>query len=249
MMASPNETGHAVNVANFEELIGFCTSYGTMYNPIKESLKLTAMTAQLAEANAALQALKAAKTAHDNATNAREIVFKDLRPLATRIVNALAATDAARQTVNDAKKVNNKIQGRRAMPPRKPVEGAEASPADAPPRTASTSQQGFDNTISHLAQLVQTLTAEPLYKPNEEALKVATLNTLLEDMRAKNSAVIQTLTALSNARIARDKVLYGKGTGLYDVAQGAKSYIKSLFGASSPEFKQFGALKFTVKRN
>lgn len=46
---------------------------------------------------------------------------------------------------------------------------------------------------------------------------------MLEDMRAKNSAVILAATALSNARIARDKVLYAQDTGLYDVAQGAKT--------------------------
>ncbi|MBT1697894.1 hypothetical protein KK083_13460 [Fulvivirgaceae bacterium PWU4] len=246
-MAS-NESGHAINVAKFEELIGLCTSYGPTYNPVKGSLKLTALTAQLAEANTALQALKAAKTAHDNATNAREIAFKDLKPLATRIVNALAATDAARQTLDDAKTVNNKIQGRRAVSLKKPAAGEDASAAEAP-KTASVSQQGFDNTINHFAQLIQTLTAEPAYKPNEDALKVATLTAMLEDMRAKNSAVILAATALSNARIARDKVLYAQGTGLYDVAQGTKNYVKSLFGATSPQFKQFGSLRFTVKRD
>jgi hypothetical protein len=44
-------------------------------------LKLPALSAQLAAANSALQAVKVAKTSFDNATKARELVFKPLKPL------------------------------------------------------------------------------------------------------------------------------------------------------------------------
>ena len=52
------------------------------------------MAIQLTGANAELQAVKVAKNAYDNATNARELAFKPLKPLATKIVNRLAATEA-----------------------------------------------------------------------------------------------------------------------------------------------------------
>jgi hypothetical protein len=39
-MASTSETGHAKNVANFQDLISFVTSYGATYNPSKNGLKL-----------------------------------------------------------------------------------------------------------------------------------------------------------------------------------------------------------------
>ena len=39
-MASTSETGHAKNIANFQDLISFCQGYGTLYNPTKESLKI-----------------------------------------------------------------------------------------------------------------------------------------------------------------------------------------------------------------
>jgi hypothetical protein len=113
-MASATETGHAKNVANFDQLISFCTGYGVAYNPSKASIKLAALTTLLASGQASLAAQKAAKTALDNATNAREISFKPLKKLATKVVNALSATDAARQTVDDANTVNLKIQGKRA---------------------------------------------------------------------------------------------------------------------------------------
>ena len=163
--------------------------------------------------------------------------------MATKIVNALAATDAVRQTVDDAKTVNLKIQGRRAVAIKKQGSGTDTLTAE-PVKTASTSQQSFDKIIDHFAQLIQTLTAEPKYAPNENELKVATLNTLLADLKAKNTAVIGATTNLSNTRISRDKVLYSDGTGLCDIAQDIKNYVKSVFGASSPQFKQVSGLSF-----
>jgi hypothetical protein len=39
-MPSHSETGHAKNVANFQDLISFCKGYGIIYNPSKEVLKV-----------------------------------------------------------------------------------------------------------------------------------------------------------------------------------------------------------------
>ncbi len=61
-----------------------------------------------------MQTVKTTKTAYDNACNAREIAMDPLKKLCTRIVNALEATTAAKQTVNDAKTINRKIQGQTA---------------------------------------------------------------------------------------------------------------------------------------
>lgn len=242
-MSTNTETGHAKNVATFEDLISYCTAYGATYNPSKAGLKLAALTAQLTAANAALQSVKVAKTAYDNATNAREIAFKPLKALATKIVSALAATDATPQTVADARSSNNKIQGRRVKAIEKPDAEALAAGAE-PVRTASVSQQSFSKLIDNFAQLVATLSAEPKYLPNENELKVAALNALLADLRAKNTAVINANTALSNARIARNKAIYAEATGLIDVSLAVKQYVKSLFGATSPEFRQISSLKF-----
>jgi len=42
-MVSKTETGHAKNVSNFEDLISFCTGYGTDYNPKQNRIKLTSL--------------------------------------------------------------------------------------------------------------------------------------------------------------------------------------------------------------
>ena len=46
--------------------------------------------------------------------------------------------------------------------------------------------------------------------------------------------------------IARNKRLYDPQTGLVERAQVVKNYVKSIFGASSPEYKLINKLRFKV---
>lgn len=244
-MASTSETGHAKNVANFEELIGFCNGYGAAYNPSKASIKIASLQTLLTNAQNALASVKVAKTEFDNATNDREVAFAPLKKLITRVVNALSATDVLQQTIDDANTANFKIQGRRATAKATTKPAKEGQVAEVP-NNISTSQQSFDSQVDNLSKLIQTLSAEPLYTPNEAELQVASLNTLLTDLKSKNSAVVT--ASASNTRIQRDQVLYAPLTGLYDSAQAVKQYVKSLFGAASPQFKQVSGIKFTLAR-
>jgi hypothetical protein len=246
-MASTSETGHAKNVANFEELIGFCNGYGAAYNPSKASIKITALQTLLVNAQNVLASVKVAKTEFDNATNDREVAFTPLKKLITRVVNALSATDVVQQTIDDANTANFKIQGRRATAKAVTKPAKEGQAAEVP-NNISTSQQSFDSQVDNLAKLIQTLSAEPLYTPNEVELQVASLITLLTDLKSKNSVVVTTTASASNTRIQRDQVLYATLTGLYDTAQAVKQYVKSLFGAASPQFKQVTGIKFTTPR-
>jgi hypothetical protein len=249
-MASISETVHAKNVANFEDLISVCTGFGTAYNPTKNSIKIAAMNTLLTSARSSLQSLKTAKTANDNATNTREIAFAGLKKLSTRIVNALGATDSATQTVDDAKTVNRKIQGQRAdkkKPPEiNPV--PENTPPDSLPLQISVSQQSYDSLVDNFTKLIQVVTTEPLFIPNENDLKVAQLNILLANLKVSNTTVISARTIYNNAKISRDAVLYSANTGLYDVSCEVKKYVKSVFGATSPQYHQVSKIHFTNPR-
>jgi len=243
-MSSFTETGHAKNVANFEDLISFCTGYGATYNPVNVNIKLPALNTKYTACLSAVLAVKVAKTAFDNSTNSRELVFAQLKKLSTRIVNALEATSAASVTVDDAKTVNRKIQGKRAgKVPEDPAPGGDPA-AEATTKSISVSQQSYDSMIDHFAKLIQIVSTEPLYLPNETDLKVVTLNTLLTSLKAANTSVIGTTTTYSNSRITRDSALYDPGTGLVDIALEVKKYVKSLYGASIPQYKQISGLKF-----
>ena len=236
------ETGHAKNVAIFEDLISYCTSLGGTYNPSKGILHLAAMNPQLAAAQTALQTVKTNKTAYDNATNGREIAMGPLKSLTTKIINALKASDATSQTIDDARSIANKIRGT-GKSKSAAKQGAEASAAAA--KTNSTSQQSYDKLVDHFAQLIEILAQQPSYQPNENQLKVVNLNALRADLAARNTAVGNGWINLSGARLNRNNILYAELTGMVDVGMAVKSYLKSVFGATSPQFKQVSKLKFT----
>jgi hypothetical protein len=113
-MPAVNETGHAKNVANLSDLISFCTGYGPTYNPSKASIKLASLNTLLATAQTTINEVNIQNTTYNNAVNTRILAFKNLKPLSTRIVNALSATDATTETIKDVKTVNKIVQGQRA---------------------------------------------------------------------------------------------------------------------------------------
>ncbi len=233
------ETGHAKNVANFQDLISFVTGYGATYNPTKNALKLPQLFTLYTTADNALKDVLAKNRAYNDAVNARINAFNGLRPLCTRLVNALQTTDATPEKIADAKAFNKKIQGQRSTKVATPVD-----PNTPAPTTISSSHQSYDQLIQHFAGLISVLQSEPSYAPNENDLKIATLTAKEADMTAKNTALATAFTAISNSRIARDKVLYKETTGLVDSAKAIKLYIKSIFGARSAEYAQVSVIEF-----
>lgn len=146
-MASTTETGNAKNVANFEDMISFETGYGVTYNPSKNSIKLPQLNILLTNAKNSLTAVSTVLIPFNNAVNAREIAFKPLSKLITRIINALDATDASPQVVRDSQTIARKLQGRRATPKDTPSPITEATPNPAEPTNISASQMSFDSRI------------------------------------------------------------------------------------------------------
>jgi len=242
-MPSISETGHAKNVANFQDLIAFVTGYGASYNPNKNALKLPQLIALHTAAQANLAEVVTKNTLYNNKVNERVAAFKDLKSLSTRLINALQTTDATPEKIANAKTFNKKMQGVRAKAVETPTD-----PNTPAPSTISTSQQSYDQQIQHLAGIISVLETEPSYAPNEVDLQIATLTAKQADLTAKNSAVATAYTNVSNSRIARDTTIYGADTGLFDIATEVKKYVKSVFGATSPQFAQIKGIEFTKKR-
>lgn len=239
-MPSTSETGHAKNVANFEDFISFVTAYGATYNPSKASIKLANLNAIFTQAKADITNVMNKTVVFNNTSNVRATLFEPLQKLSTRLVQALSSTDATSELIKDAKAVNRKLQGKRAKATETPTD-----PNAPAPNTISASQQSYDQLIEHFSKLIEILKSEPTYTPNETDLKIITLTAQLTALKTANTNVTNAYTAISNARIARDKTLYKEKTGMYDVTLDVKNYVKSLYGISSPEFKQLSKIKFS----
>ena len=248
-MASTSETGHAKNVANFETLISFCAGYGATYNPSKANLKVPALQTQLASCKANIASVTSTSVAFNNAVNARMIAFDGLKKLSTRLINSLEFSGAASQSIKDAKTVNAKVQGSKLT-----KADAGITPVDPnalvveTDKSISASQQSYTSLIEHFSKMITILSTEPTYVPNENPLKIATLNTQLTNLKNTNTAVINAYTTVSNSRISRDQSLYNPTNGLCETAKEVKMYVKSVFGATSQQYKQVSGIEFKSRK-
>ena len=237
-MTSTSETGHAKNVDNLGLLIANIASYGERYKPTNPALLLEALKKMEADGRAAILAVNNAMPTYSRATIERDSAFGPLGPLVTRSLNALRASSSSEQTDEAASAIVRKIRGNRTT-------AKAAAATDVKVATVSTSQQSYDSVIDNYERYIQYIAATPEYAPNEEDIKLPVLKALAVDLRAKNTACNNAKVAIDNARMARNRVLYTPLTGLVDVALDAKTYIKSLFGSTSPEYKQVAKIDFT----
>ena len=243
-MASTSEQGHNRNAVNFDNLIIICTSYGATYNPNKAAIKIPAMQAQAITVKNSVAGMNNLVPAYKIAVDARIAAFKPLDKIITRANNALKASDTTIEIINTAQTIVRKLQGRRATPKKTEEQKKVAADAGKEIIEISTSQMSYDSRIDNLDKLIKLLLSVAAYAPNETELKVAALTALYTDLKAKNLAVVNADTLLSNARVARNITMYKDNIGLVDVANDVKTYVKSVFGATSPQYKQVCALKF-----
>ena len=245
-MTSISEVGHAKNVANFEDLIAYCTAYGSTYNPSKISLQLLSLNDLHTTAQTEISNVITSKNAFDTVTGDRQLTFEPLKPLATKVFNYLSVTDAISEIIADAKTINNKLQGKRATPisPENPDNGQPSTD-----NQVSVSRQSYDMLTENFASFVDLVSSVPSYTPNETELTTTSLTAYLGELQTANTNVINAEVAYSNARISRNSVLYSENTGLVDIAFDVKKYVKAIFGATSPQYKQISGIKFTKPKN
>jgi len=247
-MTSISETGHAINVANFESLIISAIAFGTSYNPSKDSIKLPALQALLSASKESLNTVNVA-LAYSNSVSEREAAFEPFSKLITRVNNAPKASATSVKVDESIQTIVRKLHGRRR---------ASAKITDVENKASETNgkelNQIFGCTIklrqqvAKLRKLITLLESVTFYATNEEDLKIVSLKAMQRLLKNASIDVIKASFQLSNARIARNRILYKPITGLADLALDIKTYIKSVFGTTSPQYKQIARLNFINKK-
>lgn len=237
-----NEAGNAKNIANYAGYISIVTTFGTVYKPPVPLIEIAALQTKLTDFETAKDAVTPKASAETLALNERQAVFERLSALITRIVAAASVSVNDQLFANDLRTIARKAQGRRAS--KKAVDDPLTPDVDESKQSISASQMSFDSRIATFEELINLLTSSGSYKPNEDDLKIPALETLLADMKAKNAAAVNAQNEARAARINRDRTLYNDTDGIIALANLVKKYVKSLFGAQSPQYKQLTALKF-----
>ena len=243
-MAGIYETGHAKNVANFETLILAIEGYGDSYNPGNDSIQITNLSKLLETAGLKMSDLNIALAKNSISMANRDQVFSPLRPISTRILNTVGSCGTTPQIFNSVRSLVHKIQGIRAKAKLTEEEKAALAAQGAAPKEISSSQTGFINRIDFLDKLIQLLAIITQYSPNEGELKVVSLTSYYNTLKAVNTDALAVENQLNNARLSRNEALYTPVNGLIDTAKTSKMYIKSAFGARSTQYKQISKLVF-----
>ncbi len=227
-------------VENFEKLIVFCNTQSAVYKPSKASLQLAALTTLLAQAQQSLKAADVARTQYENAINTRQPLFAALNKLASRVVDALRASGASAEVLQDAVAIKNRFNG---STKRLLTSAVEAVPAVEPTYRYGLSQLDFASKIENFERLVNRVSAELLYKPSEAELKPAALLTLAQQLRAANRNVINAYMSMKNANRLLNEALFNS-SGVSENAQLVKVYLRSVFGKGSQQSKEVAQLEF-----
>ena len=237
-MTSTSEVGHAKNVANLQKLTEQVNVY-TLYNPPVDNLKVANLQTLYTTASTKLNEVEDKRNANKNAITVRQSAFENLKSTATKIINHLEILGLPSGTIDQAKSLNRVIQGGQKKAAIPPEEGKEAT------ASVSTSRQSYTQKADNFGILLQLLGTIPTYNPNEDDLKLTNLETYKNSLVSSTQSVDQTEAELNNKLIERDQLLYADGTGLYSIAQNVKKYVKSLYGATSTEYSNVSAIKFT----
>lgn len=247
------ETGHAKNAANLLKFNQLVVTFGTNYNPSNNAIKQTALTTLYTNANAKISAVNSSFTNWKNATNARELAFDPLSKLATQILGNLQSLGLPQQTIDDFESLVKKFRSNGSKLTKADAGVADMTPVEKLPgepvetietKTNSTSQQSFDSKLQHFEKILLILQSITSYNPNEVAYKVATIQTQLTSLIALNNAANTSYANVKSTRIDRNTFFYAKTTGLLDIVKNAKAYIKSVYGATSPQYKAATDIKF-----
>jgi len=240
-MSSTSEVGHAKNVANLQKITQQVSTY-SFYNPPIGEITVASLHALHLDANVKLTEVGDKRSANKNAIVARQIAFENLSSTCTRIINVLEIVGVPQGTLYQIRSLTKTIQGSSRKGTIPVEEGKE------PPKTASTSRQSFTSKAENFGLLLQMLSTVPAYRPNEENTKLYSLSAYHDSLKAATLAVDQTESELNTKIIERDKILYADETGVYAISLKIKKYVKSLFGATSPEYTTVSAIEFTSRK-
>lgn len=254
---SKTESGHKTNVSSFEDLIARYITLGPAYNPPRAELQIGSLQQKHLEAQMILHHLADREVWEQDSGNRRAAAFKAIRPLVTRIINTMKACGLSEKSIEDARAIQRRINGRRAGKKTTSEDTAtngeqSESTADEPSendsisasRNNSTSRQSYDMLIEHFAKLLLLLQREMNYTPNEYELQLSGLQAHEQHLRALLATATTAEAEAESARIQRTDILYDISNGLVTYAQQSKSYVKALFGSTSPQYKQVSSIRF-----
>lgn len=237
------ETTDEKLIGNFRKLIDRCAGH-TDYQPSNLLLGVAKLETQYAAAFASVKDVDVRLAPHRVDINERRIGYDRVGKLFRRSRSNLRSSGASPEFIEDASGIVNKIVGTRqkAVASDKP----ETSETEAA-KSHSAAQLSYESVLGNIRAYTELVKNEAHYKPNEEDLKIASLEALADDLEAKNNAVSLSYVPVSQSRGLRDRLLYNDRNNLIDTALAVKNYVAGL-GTDHQLYKSIKGLKFARQK-
>jgi len=243
-MKTNNDAGHQQNVINFEVLISFVLTLGESYNPPKPTLTIPILSETLQKGKLAVLALNTAEVASKNAIAARTNLFNGFDGLITRVISSLRIVGVSALALAQAEAIVRDLRGKRATGILTEEQHTAAKEQGTDVKQVAVHNASMDKKIENFNKFILFLESIQEYSPNEPELTVPALKAKLLDFQTKTAELISADAAITFARLSRNEVLYATSTGLVDTALEVKLYVKSLYGATSPQYTKVNSIAF-----
>lgn len=242
-----NETGHARNVASFEDLVIFIQSLGAAYQPASAAIQIKDLRDLQLDLRQHLQNVNDKNAIYRDKIYAKQNELEKMSNTATRILATMTGLGMDNKIINQAKSIVNKIRGgggkKKSTTPVAAATTPETPPTES--KKVSSSQMSFDQRLNNFNMLISLIASQSTYQPNEADMKVSALQNYTNTLQNLNQEATIAEQDLTIARQQRDALLYQEVKGAVVLATQVKAYIKGAFGSKSNEFKRVNGIKFT----
>lgn len=236
----PTESGDNKLLGNFRKLIDL-VSVDPNYNPSNPTLTKTGLQSLFTTSQAGIADLGNKSAPYKVAVNECQTEFEALPGIMRSSRNMAKASGADKRTQDDLETYVRKVVGTRKS---KKVKDDPNTPENEAAASHSASQLSRENQLGNFENYTALLRNITSYQPNEEELKVSSLQARGNTLRTKYEAVSATFVPLSQARGKRDQLLYLNADCVVNTALLVKAYVKAAFGTQSQLNKQIKGLEF-----
>lgn len=240
-----SESGIHINVENLDPLIKKVEKIGPRYNPVKETLQIPSLREKYEDGKKYIKDVNDALGEWKLMVDDRQVPFKKVKPLVTRIIGSLYGMEVPASFIEDAKQYQAKINSKRLTKPKAADIEKDLSSDN---KQHSVSQQSYNSLLNNFEAFIKLLDKTPNYQTNIPDLSITALYDFYKQLEQSNLNMNTAATNLSNVRIQRNLFLYTPETGLVDTALSVKNYVKGIFGATHPTYLDIKKIRFANRR-
>ena len=246
---------HSSNLANFRTLISIIISFGLKYIPTRVSIQLVSLQALLPKVQVVVEKAHETDVALHKAIAVRKASYDTISSLMTKVISSLRSTESPKEIKVNAAAIVRKIRGSH-LKSKTTVAMVTGNTADSTGTNAAASattttkkphantERSFNDQLTNIDKFIKLLETIPEYAPTEADITLAALQAMYNDLIDKNSAVHNAEVAYDTAKIERYNLCYTPVSGMVDLTQAVKNYVKSVYGATSPQYKEVTKLGF-----